>query len=227
MRRSMKVRLLALGGSVAAIGGLAVTASGATGAYFSQSVPGTISGTLGSISVATSGGNGDNAQDFSWSNILPGVPNQAVVNYQNTSINNEDVYLVFQNKTALSALNNLGTYGEVHISTAGTGTTNAEVFGSKNLNDNSVSCGGFTPSGCWPVPNVVPVATNIGAGATGAVTFAFNYAGKLGNGSQGGQFNLYPVPGQQNPGTSAAFTNAGLPYEIVAVQTGAPAPTVS
>jgi hypothetical protein len=226
MSKSMKIKLAALGASVAVVGGLVVTASGATGAYFSQSVPGTITGQLGSITVATSGGNGSTAQDFYWSNMLPGVPNSATVNYQNTSANSEDIYLVFQNKTALSALNNLGTYGEVHVAAAGNGTANAEVFASTNLNDNSSSCGAFSPSGCWPVPNVIKVASNIGGGTTGSVTFAFNYAGKL-SGGQGGQFNLYPVAGQQNPGSDAVGSHAGLPYEVVAIQTGAPAPTVS
>ena len=219
-------KLAALGASLAVAGGMIVSASGMTGAYFSQSAPGTITGQLGSITVSTSGGNGTTAQDFSWSNMLPGVPNSATVNYQNTSANAEDIYLVFQNPTALSALNNLGTYGEVHIAAAGNGTANAGIFDSANLNDRASTCGPFSPSGCWPVPNVLKVASNIGGGTTGSVTFAFNYAGKLSAG-QGGQFNVYPVAGQQNPGTGALNSQAGLPYEVVAIQAGAPAPTVS
>ena len=219
-------KLAALGASLAVAGGMIVSASGATGAYFSQSAPGTISGQLGSITVSTSGGNGSTAQDFSWSNMLPGVPNSATVDYQNTSANAEDIYLVFQNKTALSALNNLGTYGEVHIAAAGNGTNNASIFDSANLNDRASTCGPFSQSGCWPVPNVLKVASNIGGGTTGSVTFAFNYAGKLSSG-EGGQFNVYPVDGQQNPGTYALNSQAGLPYEVVAIQAGAPAPTVS
>ena len=226
MNKSMKVKLAALGASVAVVGGLVVTASGATGAYFSQTVPGTVTGQLGSITVSTSGGNGSTAQDFYWNNMLPGLQNSAGVNYQNTSANAEDIYLVFQNKTALSALNNLGTYGEVHVAAAGNGTANAEIFASANLNDRASTCGAFSPSGCWPVPNVIEVASNIAGGTTGSVTFAFNYAAKL-SGGQGGQFNLYPVAGQQNPGTDALNSHAGLPYEIVAIQAGAPAPTVS
>ena len=184
-------KLAALGASLAVAGGMIVSASGATGAYFSQSAPGTISGQLGSITVSTSGGNGSTAQDFSWSNMLPGVPNSATVDYQNTSVNAEDIYLVFQNQTALSALNNLGTYGEVHISAAGNGTPNGALFDSANLNDRASTCGPFSPSGCWPVPNVIKVASGIGGGTTGSVTFAFNYAGKLSSG-EGGQFS---VPG--------------------------------
>ena len=41
--------------------------------------------------------------------MLPGVRNSATVNYQNTGANAEGIYLVFQDKTALSALNNPGT----------------------------------------------------------------------------------------------------------------------
>ena len=226
MNKSMKVRLTALGASVAVVGGLVITASSATGAYFSQSVPGTITGQLGSITVTTSGGNGSTDQDFAWNNMLPGVPNSATVHYQNTSANAEDIYLVFQNKTALSALNFLGTYGEAHVSTAGLGTANAEIFASVNLNDRASTCGPFSPSGCWPVPNVIQVASNITGGTTGSVTFAFNFASKLAGG-QGGTFNPYPVTGQQNPGSDALLSHAGLPYEVVAIQAGAPAPTVS
>ena len=60
--------------------------------------------------------------------------------------------MVFHDKAALPALNNLGTYGEVHVAAARTGTANAEIFASTNLNDRASSCGPFSPSGCSPVP---------------------------------------------------------------------------
>ena len=91
MNKSTKVKLAAIGASVTVVGGSVVTASEATGAYFSQSVPGTITGQRGSITVSTSGGNGSTAQHFFWNNTLPGVPNSATINYQNTSANAEDI----------------------------------------------------------------------------------------------------------------------------------------
>ena len=47
MKFSMKMRALTLAASVALVGGTALVASGETGAYFSQTVPGSISGTVG------------------------------------------------------------------------------------------------------------------------------------------------------------------------------------
>ncbi|MBW4061900.1 hypothetical protein HJC99_05000 [Candidatus Saccharibacteria bacterium] len=128
--------------------------------------------------------------------------------WTNTGLNKEDVFVVFSNPDALHALNNLGTYGEVHIV-----GNNGPVFDSANLNDNSASCVTFSPSGCWPVAKSYKIGTNITPGGTGSWTFTFGYASKLSTQSAagGGDWNSYPLGGP---------TNSGLPYQLVAVQPG-------
>ena len=213
MRKHTTARVALWATTLIAMAGLVVAATGATGAYFTDTHHGTISGNIGSIKVTPSGGTGADNTDFSFVNMLPGEPQTATVRFQNTGANSEDVWLVFDNATALSALNNLGTYGEVHVSNG------SALFDSANLNDNSTSCGPFSPSGCWPVPRQIKVASNLGPTASGAVAFTFNYAGKLKNpAAEGAPFNVYPVPGQftSDPGVSGS----GLPYEIVATQVG-------
>ena len=179
----------------------------ATGAYFSDTKAGNISGTIGSIKVAT-----DRTQ-IGFNNMLPGELQTVGDHYTNVGRNNADVWLVFNNADALHALNNLGTFGEVHIASDGT-----EIFASQNLNDNlapaSGTCGPFTPAGCWPVPQQIKLASNVAPGGGGDWTFGFKYASK----KQGGNlaeatpaWNYYPL------GSTA---NSGLPYQIVATQPG-------
>jgi hypothetical protein len=193
---------------------LACVALGAsfTGSYFSDAHNGTITGTIGTIRLTPGG-----PLDLSFNNLLPGVPQTVSQTYQNTGGNPEDVYLVFNNATALSALNNLGTFGEVHIDSSGT-----EIFASQNLNDNTTTCppgstaGGKPP--CDAVPGQIELASNVAPGGTGSFSFTFMYASKLtGNGP--GVWNTYPVTGQTTI-NDADGTGSGLPYQLVAVQVG-------
>jgi hypothetical protein len=212
MLKSLKFKGAALAVSVALLGGTAWLAAGATGAYFSDTHNGTISGTVGSIRVTPYGGAGSDGMDLAFTNLLPGVPQTISVSYKNTGANAEDVYIVFNNATALSALNNLGTYGEAHLSANGT-----PLFDSANLNDRISTCGTLSPSGCWPLASQYLVASSLAPGAAGTVSFTFNYASKLT--TQGpAVWNTYPVAGQatSDPGVGGS----GLPYEIVATQHG-------
>ena len=214
MRGSTAARFVVWGATLAALAALVVAATGMTGAYFSDTHQGDITGNIGSIKVTPSGGTGADSTDFTFTNMLPGEPQTATISYQNTGLNHEDVWLVFNNATALSALNNLGTYGEVHISNG------HELFGSANLNDRSSTCGPFSPSGCWPVPSQIKVGSDIAPTAGGYVKFTFNYAGKLKDpAAEGAAFNIYPVPGQ-NTVNAADGNGSGLPYELVATQVG-------
>jgi hypothetical protein len=211
------------------LGATAFVASGQTGAYFSDTHTGSISGTIGSIRITPSGGTEStdgSFMDLAFSNLLPGDPQAVTVNYQNTGSNAEDVYVVFPNATALSALNNLGSYGTVHLSSAGNGAV-GDVFDSANLNDNSASCPvGSTssthPVPCEPLPNELLIASNVGPGGGGSFSFSFNYASKLSTQAPVGttaNWNAYPVLGQTTTNT-ADGTGNGLPYEIVATQPG-------
>jgi hypothetical protein len=212
-----KARITALVGTIGLLIVFVVVATGGTGAYFSDSHSGTISGTIGSIRVTPSGGGGANNLDFAFTNLLPGEPQSATGQYTNTGANAEDVYIAFNNPTALSALNNLGTYGEVHVTANGN-----DLFDSANLNDNSTTCGPFSPSGCWPLPSELRLAQNVAPGGTGNFTFTFNYASKLKTQPPAGttaNWNTYPVNGQFTVNSSDG-SGSGLPYEIVATQPG-------
>lgn len=215
MLKTFRTKAVALAASVSLLGGVAWIAAGTTGAYFSDTHSGTISGTIGSIRTAVSGGTGTDGTNFSFDNMLPGEPQTATVSYQNTGTNPEDVYIVFDNPTALSALNNLGTFGEAHLVANG-----SHLFDSANLNDRASTCGAFVPSGCWPLASQYKVASNVAPGQGGYVSLTFDYTGKLTTQAPEGTtavFNSYPVPGQQN---ADGAPGSGLPYQIVATQVG-------
>jgi hypothetical protein len=228
---------------------VAFVAAGQSGAYFSETHTGAIGGTIGSIHITPSGGtsNGsDVGTDLAFNDLLPGAAQSVTLDYQNTGSSAEDVWIVFNNATALSALNNLGTYGTVHLSATGDGAlNNGDIFDSANLNDRSATCGAFSPSGCWPVPNEVQIAADVAPDATGTFSFSFMYASAIKAQPAGltGQWNTYPIDGYDGSvgyatclassgGSASNCSNnqttvnagdgsgSGLPYEIVATQPG-------
>ena len=222
MSKIFKVKAVSIAASVALLGGTAFLASGATGAYFSDTHSGNISGTIGNIHVRPSGGSGTDSTDLAFTNLLPGVAQTVKLNYTNTGSDPQDVYIVFNNATALSALNDLGRYGEVHLSANGTA-----LFDSANLDDHlvpGVHCSTFDPSGCWPLKSQYLLASNLAPGATGNVSFSFNYTGKLKDqapaGAPAAAWNTYPATDGQFTINAADGKGAGLPYEIVATQHG-------
>lgn len=217
MSRSIAIKAATLVASVALLGGTAFVASGATGAYFSDTKAGTISGTIGNVHVSTTGGTGATGSNLAFTNLLPGDAQTVSLKYTNTGTSSEDIYIVFPNATALSALNNLGHYGEVHLS-----ANTTHLFDSQNLKDSANSCGAFSPTGCWPLKSQYLVASNLAVGGAGNVSFSFNYAGLLSTQAPVGttaQWNSYPVAGQTTT-LGADGTGIGLPYEIVATQPG-------
>lgn len=234
MRNSLKIKIGAGVTTLALAGTLAVVASGTTGAYFSDTQSGGITGTVGSIHVSVSGQSSDGSNgdgiNLLFKNLMPGTAQTVTFNFKNTGPVAQDVFLTFPNVPALHALNNLGTYGEVHVVDNG-GT---HLFDSANLNDGRTradgtnSCGALTPAGCWPLPASLKVASNLAPGANGAVSFSFGYAGKLGNpsnghpgsnGGTGGVWNSYPVTDAYNTDKTTT-PGAGLPVNVVATQVG-------
>jgi hypothetical protein len=196
-------------GKIAAVTAVALMAIGAgqTGAYFSDSHDGNVTGSIGSIKIdPTSGTN------FSFDKLLPGEPQTVTMTYTNTGKNTEDVWLAFPNATALSALNNMGTYGELHVVSNGT-----EIFGSNNLNDHTNTC----PSGCNPLPAKLKLANNVAPGASGVAKLTFGYASKLKGQDPSGTaaFNTYPVADQFTV-NAADGSGSGLPIRLVATQVG-------
>lgn len=212
-RRINKRVALAVLAILAAIG-LAFVASGNTGAYFEDAKPGGVTGTVGQVKIGTTGGAAIDDPTFAWSNMLPGEDKSLTVKYKNTGTVPEDVYLTFPNATALSALNNLGTYGEVHVSVNGT-----EVYANANLNDKP-------NNGTSGLPAQLKLQEGLAVGHTGTFTFTFQYADKLGgvqgaatHSTGGGVFNAYPVPGQVTV-RSGDGSGSGLPFAVVGVQEG-------
>jgi hypothetical protein len=185
----MKVKIIGLLVAVVLVAAMVAVAARATSAYFSESKSGTITGTIGDIRITTSGGavgQGDGI-NFFWDEMLPGVVYNAPVTVQNTSSSNsEDLWIHFNNLTALSALNQLGKYGAVTIDVGGT-----PVFQSASLNDNTAR--GNTIGNNGALPEWVQLATNVGPTASRVVTFKFAYASKMKQPEPGSVFNKYPV----------------------------------
>ncbi len=214
MRYKKAVRLgvfvVCLGTSAALVG----AATGATGAFFSDTKSGVLTGTIGSIKIEGRGGGGHDSLDFNFDNMLPGELKNDVATFTNTGANAEDVWLVFPNVDALHALNDLGGFGEVHIK------ANAdEVFHSKNLNDHfpCVTPDGVFPENVCPLPHAVKLFGSVGPGGTGSFTFSFAYSGRLSTQVPDGfvgHFNCFPVT------SPVTCTNNGLPYQLVATQVG-------
>lgn len=220
-----KSKALRIGGFTLAVGvtaSLVGFAAHGTGAYFTDSSPGTIAGTVGSIHVVTQGGTGPDSNVFSFDRLLPGTPQTVTIHYTNTGDSPEDVYLTFPNATALSALNSLGTYGAVQVNNAG----GQDVFDSQNLNDGCVQGSTSTahPIPCKGLPTQLLVDSNLAPNGTDTATFSFGYASKL-SGSGGGFFNSYPVVNKdgssgQNTVNTSDGSGSGLPFAIVATQVG-------
>lgn len=241
MRLGKKWRIGVFVGALAGSVGLVTAAAGATGAYFNDTQGGTVTGTVGSVKVTTSGGSGGNGLDFDFANMLPGQFQTSTVQYTNTGTGSEDIYLVFNNAQALHSVNNLGTYGEAKI-----GSNGSTVFSSTNLNDgeqadlspipgNSSHCSSaqgaqvpLSQTGCWPIPNVIKLAANVPPQNGGNMTFSFALGPKWkAVASELSQFFCYPLiqnPGDTTDPTDQVCTSSspsyGLPYEIVATQPG-------
>lgn len=194
MKMHVKTRVITLVATISLLGGTAFIASGSTGAYFSDTQNGNVGGTIGQIAISPTSNLGINFSD-----LLPGAPQTVTVNYTNTGNVNQDIWVTFPNATALSALNNLGHYGSATVSSYGWGSPNGTDFTTTNLDDNSAvdACGPLSPSGCWPLPNQVKLASNVPPGQTGSFTFTFEYAPALNN-TPATHWNTFPIPGDNN-----------------------------
>jgi len=217
MKSRTPKRLLALGLTAAAAVGLAATASGITGAYFSDTKSGQITGTVGAVKIVTWGGTGGDGLNLNFTNLMPGEPQHVTINYTSQGTGPQDLYLTFPDVASLHALNNMGSFGEVTVTDSASG----QVFHSTNLNDNrpdaTGTCGPFSPAGCWPLPTQLLVRTNLAPGASGQVAFTFSYPAKK-KGGQGLAWNPYPSVGALP--SDSVTSGDGLPFNVVATQVG-------
>ena len=205
----MKTKIIVLLTTLALSVALFAVASAATGAYFSDSHAGAVTGTGGTIGVAA-GVNADfgGGLAINWPNMLPGEVYSATVHYQNDGNAPQDVWMTFTDMKALGAINDLGAFGAVQILDSSSG----QVFYSNNLNNHPDDQGlpGLDGRGVvWALRNV-KLRSNLPVGSEGTMTFKFQYASKMtsGNGT-GFAFNRY-LDG----------TGSGLPYAIVGTQVG-------
>lgn len=195
---SRKTKVVGFLGTVALTGGLVASAVAGTGAYFSDTKANNhITGTMGSIQIQGHDGSGANNLDSVFTNMLPGEAKSTTLRYSNTGANDEDVWIVFNNTTKLHALNQLGTYGEVHV-----GANGSEKFASQNLND-GYTCGtpgnAGVPDVC-ALPSKIKLADALQPGHTGDFSFSFKPGEKFKN-AQGQQL-------------------LDLDYDLVATQVG-------
>ncbi len=144
-------RFIALLATTAAAVSLIGIAIGATGAYFTASQPGSITGNLGTVAVTVSGAN------INFANLLPGQVQTQTVTVTNTGTGNEDIWLAFDNTNlGWSAVNDLGQYGKFVIN----GNTydnlnNQWVSSTPGVSAPGVGVMSINPlSGCYNVPRV-------------------------------------------------------------------------
>lgn len=206
---------------VAVFGVTYVAASGATGHLFHSDPPRHSHENVQTVKIDPSGGSGPDSMDIAFHNLLPGSPQTVSVNYRNTGNVAESVWVRFPNSTALSALNTLGRYGSIHLSSTGGGSI-GDVFDSTDLNDNTQTCGVFSKTGCWPLQQRYLIADSLAPGQSGSFSISFEFASAYSaqptsNATAG--WNPYPTAGQTTVNKSDG-TGTGLPYEIVAVLPG-------
>ena len=107
----MKVKIIGLLVAVVLVAAMVAVAARATSAYFSDTHNGEITGTIGEISVNDLGGTVGRAtaSTSSGTRCSPASCTRRPISVQNTSSSNsEDLWIHFDNLTALSALNQLG-----------------------------------------------------------------------------------------------------------------------
>jgi hypothetical protein len=198
------VRLAGFVGSVGVTAALVGVAATGTGAYFSDSKQGVITGTAGTIKIQGHDGSGADALGIDFTKLLPGEVQSKTVRYQNTGDSTQDVWVVFpqsflgdfNSHTDTGLINDRGRFAEIHIASNG-----VSRFDSANLNDDSGTCppGAGDPA-CNPLPHAVKVASNLDPGQVGDWTFGFALTARN-TGGQGAQV-------------------LSLPYTLVATQHG-------
>jgi hypothetical protein len=187
-----------------------------TGAYFTDSKPGAITGNLGTVAINTDG------QNINFANLMPGETQTQTVWVQNTGTGNEDIYVVFSNDNkAWSAVNNLGQYGKF--------TVNGKVYDNLNNAYEALTPGlPGTPNGNGPVgpcgteqigANYLPHVIKLGTLTPGQlwsfdISFQFNacLSSPLAEGA--------PIWGAGPSTNFAAIPPAPLEYVIAAFQPG-------
>jgi hypothetical protein len=192
--------------------GLAI---GGTGAYFTATQPGSVSGNIGSVNVGVSGA------AINFANLLPGVVQTQTVNFQNTGTGNEDIWIVFDNSNlAWSAVNDLGQYGKFVVAgntydnlnnAYAQGTPGSGFMGSPS---GTGPCGTVARNAIAYLPHMINLGTYAPAQA-GAFNVSFNFIACL---SGNGPADLWSSVA--NDFSPALTGNLPLNFKIAAFQAG-------
>jgi hypothetical protein len=194
-----------LGGFIAALGAsgaLIASATGATGAYFTDSHDGSIQAVSGHLNLNITHG----STTLNFTGLMPGEDQTAQVSYQTSlSSGTEDVWLVFPDTEAYEQFTGasgnslwpdggMGRYGHFAVSDSNGGNA-FESYNLKNAPSGSTDVcpvdantgrGGSnhpatseadTPPYCG-VPNAILLASNLATGADGTVTVTFGLTGR-------------------------------------------------
>jgi hypothetical protein len=194
-------------------------ATGTTGAYFTESKPGTINASTGGVHLNTT----DLTLNFT--NLLPGEFQTKEIDYQSTGTGLQDIWLVLPTDGSADALNGvagtasgdraLGRYGHFAVSapdgsftsynlaTAGTGihsgdTCSTDSYGRGGSNAQAADKTDLIPF--CPVPNAILLSYGIspGAGGVAQVTFGFTKLLKSGQNAPLGQVAAFKIVATQH-----------------------------
>lgn len=201
--------------TLAAAGALIAGVIGSSSAYFTDTHGGgAINATEGNVALKVDGSTG-NAPTINWSDIMPGVTKTTTVSVQNTGTNNEDVYLVFDNKNGgWSAVNAMGAYGAFTIDgTIYDNLNNKFPWGT----DSSGQVISSNPaSGCYNVPRpaqikFLPHYIEVASALTTTASKSFDIS-----------FTLNPCTTGPNVAGAGAFDSgySTLNFSVVAFQAG-------
>lgn len=196
MKTSTTVKLATGAAAIGAAALLIGPATGTTGAYFTESKPGTINASTGYVHLSTS----DLTLNFN--NLLPGEFQTNDITYTAGGSGLEDIWLVLPTDGSADALNGtpgtpsghaaLGRYGHFAVSapdgtftsynlaTAGTGpdhsgpTCTTDSYGRGGSDTQAADVNDHTVPFC-PVPNAILLSYGVSNGFTGVahVTFGF------------------------------------------------------
>lgn len=219
MRKPTALRLAGFTLAAGLTASLAGVAASSTGAYFTDSHDGNLSGTAGHLRLSVS------STALSFADLVPGDYQTRSIDYSTNSSGHEDIWMVFPSGAGYSALT--GYKGDPDFSAGGLGryghfaVANGDQvkFTSYNLQNRapgatdpicSVDANGNggsnqqatsptdTPPLCG-VPQFIKLASDLPSGSTGTIHMTFGVTGKW--------------TGQNVPATNA-------PFKIVATQAG-------
>jgi hypothetical protein len=189
MIRSRRVRVAGFAVAVGATAALIAYGVSSTSAYFTDSHPGVINASTGSVKVTA----GDLSLKFL--GLFPGEFQSNPISYSNTGTGAEDIWMVFPagsapafNAPAQAGPIPLGQYGHFAV-TAPDGSFTSYNLASNRYGDTSTPCtvdkygrGGSDAQGTvanpvpyCPVPNAILLSWNLPSGGSGnaSVTFGF------------------------------------------------------